>query len=211
MAEGSLPYPAILIVYASNRSRNRAISTHMLSQLDPATATAARFLWSSQGTASRRQWWFGHLAALLLACFGFVGAMGIILSAALGFGLDPSEIWFQFLTIIVASLCLLQIVVASNALSRRRLAERGEPRDLVDAFMSVTAIEIALSLNAAARETVAQWPLPAAPGWLSAAVATISLASLVALVFECGVFESLSLTEIWRGRRSQRFGGRLQA
>jgi uncharacterized membrane protein YhaH (DUF805 family) len=184
----------------------------MLTHCDAAAATGAGFLWSPKGTASRRQWWFGHLAALLLACLGLVGGTGIIMSAALGLGLDASDIWFKLLTIFVASLCLLQFAVASNALSRRRLTEREEPHDLVDAFMSLMAIQIAFSLNDAAGELTAQWPLPGAPTWLSAVVATISLASLVALVLECGVFESLSLTEIWRGRRSQaRFGDRLRA
>jgi uncharacterized membrane protein YhaH (DUF805 family) len=184
----------------------------MLTQCDPAQITATPFLWSAEGTASRRQWWFGHVAALLLACFGFVGGTGIIISAALAFGLDAGEIWFKLLTIFIASLCLLQFVIASNALSRRRLNERGEPHDLVDAFMSLTAIEIAFSLNDAAREAIAHWPLPAAPGWLSTTVATISLASLVALVLECGVFEHFSLTEIWRGWRSRaRFRGGVEA
>ncbi|MFI5016021.1 MAG: hypothetical protein ACHQAY_27110, partial [Hyphomicrobiales bacterium] len=178
---------------------------------DPASA-AARFLWSSQGGATRRQWWLGHLSAALLAWLGFMGGVGIIMSAAVQLGLDPGEAVFKSLTMAAAALCLLQFVVASNALCRRRLNERDEPHDLVDACIGFTILALALALNDAARALMAtEWPLPAAPRWLIVAAMTACFGSLVALVLECGVLEHLSLTEIWRGRRrAAQLGGRVE-
>jgi uncharacterized membrane protein YhaH (DUF805 family) len=167
---------------------------------EPVSA-AGRFLWSPQGKASRSQWWLGHVSAALLGCLGFLGGMGLVVLAALQLGLEADEISFKLLAVAVAMLCLLQFLVASNALCRSRLRERGKPQDLVDASIGLVGLEAALMLNGAARTLFAgYWPLPAAPQWLAFCVAILCLGSLVALMLECGVFERISLTDIWRGR-----------
>lgn len=175
-------------------------ASHELSE--PASLTA-RLLCSSQGRATRRQWWLGHLSAALLACLGFIGGMGVIISAAVRFGLEPGEIGFKLTTMTVAALCSLQFAVTSNALCRRRLNERGEPHHLLETFVGLGVLETVLALNDTARAfMIDHWPLPAAPPRLAAILSMLCLGSLAALVLECGVLERLSLTEIWRGRRA---------
>jgi uncharacterized membrane protein YhaH (DUF805 family) len=170
---------------------------------EPVSA-AGRFLWSPHGKASRSQWWLGHLSAALLGCLGFLGGMGLVVSAAVQLGLEADEISFKLPAIAVATLCLLQFLVASNALCRSRLRERGKSHDLVDAGIGFLGLGAALMLNGGARTFMASyWPLPAAPQWLAFCVAILCLGSLVALMLECGVFERVSLTEIWRGRPRQ--------
>jgi uncharacterized membrane protein YhaH (DUF805 family) len=173
---------------------------------DPREAglAAGLFLWSPQGKASRRQWWLGHISAVLLAGLGLVGATGVLVSMADEIGLEESGLVFRLLCATVASLCLLQFAIASNALCRRRLSERGEPHDLADAFVLMVALEAVLMLGRFASAVAGGgWPLPAAPHWLASGATFLFLVSLAALVLECGVLEHWSLTELWRGRGRQ--------
>jgi uncharacterized membrane protein YhaH (DUF805 family) len=174
-------------------------------------SAGASFPWSAQGNVTRRQWWLGHLSAGLLGWLSLVGGIGIILCACAQFGFDPGGIGIKFVTMAVVGICVLQFLIASNALCRRRLNERGAPHDLADAFIGLTALETALALNDVARTLLtSQWPLPAAPQWIVATVSVTAAACLAALVLECGVFEHVSLTEIWRGRRHEaQAGGRI--
>jgi uncharacterized membrane protein YhaH (DUF805 family) len=162
------------------------------------------FLWTSRGKASRRQWWLGHLSALALAALGLVGATGVLISIAGELGIEEGGLLFRMLSAAIVSLCLLQFAVASNALCRRRLSERGEPHDLADMFACMAALEAVLMLDRfASAMTAGGWSFPAAPQWLASGVAFLFLVSLVALVIECGLLEHWSLTELWRGRRSE--------
>ncbi|SEE87631.1 hypothetical protein SAMN05444161_7587 [Rhizobiales bacterium GAS191] len=171
-------------------------------QLRSAAPAGAGLLLSSQGGASRRQWWLGHLWAALFACLGFLGGVGVLISFALQFGLDPGETGGKMLVLAAGLSCLLLFAGASNALCRRRLNERGEAHDLVDAVMGLAALWLALALYHGARALlIGHWALPGLPQWLLAVVAASCCASLAALVLECGVFEHMSLTELWRGRR----------
>jgi uncharacterized membrane protein YhaH (DUF805 family) len=166
-----------------------------------AGSAAGLFLWSPQGTATRRQWWLGHLSAILLLGLGFVGATGLLLAMAGELGLGEDGLAFRMLSAVVAALCLLQFAIASNALCRRRLSERGEAHDLADAFAFTATLEAAVVIDRSARVLVADgWLLPALPQWLVSGVAFLFLVSLVALVLECGVLEQWSLTELWRGK-----------
>jgi hypothetical protein len=170
-----------------------------------AGSSAYRFLWSPQGKATRRQWWLGHLSAAMLAGLGCLGATSVVLPFAIGFGLDGGGLGCRLIAFAVAALCLSQWLAASNALSRRRLSERGERHDLADAFLVMATIEITLLAHAAAQSLIgAHWLLPAVPHWLGRLVPIMLLGSFVGLALECGVFERQSLTEIWRGRSEWR-------
>jgi uncharacterized membrane protein YhaH (DUF805 family) len=159
-------------------------------------------LWSPQGVASRRQWWLGHLSAVLLAALGLIGVTGVLIAMAGELGIEEGGLTFEVLLDVVALTCLLHVAAASNVLCRRRLRERGEPPDLADIFAFTAGLEAALAVDRFANRMAASaWSLPAIPQWLASAIAFLFLVSLVALVLECGVFEEWSLTELWRGRR----------
>jgi hypothetical protein len=167
-------------------------------------SSAHRFLWSPQGKATRRQWWLGHLSALLLAGLGCLGATSVVLPFAIGFGLDAGGLACRLIALMVAALCLSQWLAASHALSRRRLSERGEPHDLADAFLVMAALEVTLLAHGILLSVVgAHWLLPAVPHWLSRGVAIVFLGSFIGLALECGVFERQSLTELWRGKSGE--------
>jgi len=176
----------------------------VLNEPGRAGSPTGRLVWNPKARASRRQWWIGHLSALLLAGLGFLGGMGVMVSIAAELGLDQDGGVLKVLAGSVAMLCLAQLAIASSALSRGRLSERGEPHDLVDAFICLAGLEAVLMLNGAARLlTGGDWILPAAPQWLDTGVTIGFLGSLAALALECGVFERASLTEIWRGRKGE--------
>jgi hypothetical protein len=143
--------------------------------------------------------------------------VGVFISIAGQFGLDPAGIAMKTLVLAAAMLCVLLVAGASNALCRRRLNARGKAHDLADALMGLTLLWLALALyHGACLLLAGQGPLPALPQWLMGGVAVLCFANLAALVLECGVFARLSLTDLWRGGRSQRrpeprFGPRIEA
>jgi uncharacterized membrane protein YhaH (DUF805 family) len=178
-----------------------------------AARSAAHLLLSPQGRASRRQWWLGHLWAPLLGGLGFLGGVGVFIAIAMQFGLDPAGIAMKTLVLGAAMLCVLLVAGASNALCRRRLNARGKAHDLADALLGLTLLWLALALyQGICLLFGGEGALPALPQWLMDAVAVLCGTSLAALVFECGVFVELSLTDLWRGGRSdQRLGSRIEA
>src|SRR5262245_19578707 len=105
-----------------------------------------RLLWSPRGRATRRQWWLGHVSAALLGCLGFVGLMGVLVTLAAELGLEEGGTAFKLLLGAAVSICLLQFMIASNALSSRRLSERRSPRQLADLFVFAATLEAVLKL-----------------------------------------------------------------
>jgi len=165
-------------------------------------------LLSPQGTASRRQWWLGHLWALVFTGAGFLGGVGVLTSLAVQFGLDCGGIPVRMLVLATILLCLLQFAGASNALSRRRLNARGEAHDLADAALGLTALAMVLLVyDGATRLLLGELALPHLPHWLTVIAAASSALGLAALALECGVLERSSLTELWRGRRPHGIAG----
>lgn len=151
------------------------------------------FLWSTQGAISRRQWWAGHFAAFGLTVAGMLGFTLVLAPVTLALGLDPDEATLRVAVMAVAGLATLALVLASNALCRKRLADKGQSMALINAALALAVIEMAVKGLAAASDMLGPgFGVVAPPAWIVPIVSQFSFIAVSVLILECGVFQHFS-------------------